>query len=234
MAIAIDRSTIQDSMSISVGEFLEKARSLTRGPLGIIALFIGLIYAMASIVLTVSNHLSSGERLPLVYFLATFPYYLLTVVAWLVAKYPKNLYPPGEYANEQNFVALMGGHLAEWRQVWTYRDLDFLYLEVLKIAIENPRFIIVDLIGRYRESFTGEERARYDAYAFLTWNVCETIFDRRQDVDLFTTWFPILRVQNKLHRAWFEFAENRLGFKESFQKYILANTELQPPQVPAA
>jgi hypothetical protein len=207
-------------MSDDLGTFASRATGLARGPLGILALLIGLIDAMASMVLAFSKNLSPEERLPLVYFLIVFPFVLLALLAWLVAKYPQNLYPPRDYANESNFVSLMGGRLSELRKAWAYRDLDFLYLEVLKIGIENPRFVNCELTRQYPTSFEGEERLRYDAYAFLTWNVCETIFDRQSDADLYQTWLPVLRVENKLHRQWFELAENRLGFKEPFQNYV--------------
>lgn len=207
-------------MSDDLGTFASRATGLSRGPLGILALLIGLFEAIASMVLVVSKNLTPSERLPLVYFIVVFPFVLLGLFGWLVAKHPLNLYPPREYANESNFVSLMSGRLTELRTAWAYRDLDFLYLEVLKLGIENPHFVNVELTNRYPEAFDGEERLRYDAYAFLTWNVCETIFDRQSDDDLYQTWLPIIRVENKLHRRWFEVPENRLGFKESFQSYV--------------
>jgi hypothetical protein len=207
-------------MAESLGTFASHATGLSRGPLGILALLIGLIEAIASMVLVLSKTLNPSERLPLVYFLVVFPFVLLGLLGWLVAKYPQNLYPPRDYANESNFVSLMGGRLSDLRTAWAYRDLDFLYLEVLKLGIENPNFVNAELTNRYPEAFEGAERLRYDAYAFLTWNVCETIFDRQSDDDLYQTWLPIIRVENRLHRHWFEVEENRLGFKEPFQNYV--------------
>jgi hypothetical protein len=207
-------------MSETLGDFASRATGLARGPLGILALLIGLLEAMASMVLVFSTNLTPSERLPLVYFLVVFPSLLLALLTWLVARHPQNLYPPRDYTNENNFVSLMGGRLSELRTSWAYRDLDFLYLEVLKIGINNPRFINPELTNQYLMAFEGEERLRYESYAFLTWNVCETIFDRRTDKDLYQTWLPILRVENKLHRRWFDLPENRLGFKDAFQKYV--------------
>jgi hypothetical protein len=207
-------------MPETLGGFASRSMGLARGPLGILALLIGLLEAMTSMVLVFSKNLTPSERLPLVYFLVAFPFLLLALLTWLVAKYPQNLYPPRDYVNESNFVSLMGGRLSELRSAWTYRDLDFLYLEVLKIGIENPRFVNPKLTNQYPLAFEGEERLRYESYAFLTWNVCETIFDRRTDEELYQTWLPILRVENKRHRRWFDLPENRLGFKDAFQRYV--------------
>ncbi len=220
-------------MSESLGTFASSATGLARGPLGILALLIGLMDAIASLVLVFAKNLSPAERLPLVYSLVGFPPLLLILLVWLVAKHPRNLYPPSDYANQSDFVNLMGGRLSELRSAWAYRDLDFLYLEVLKLGIENPRFVDADLTNRYPIAFEGEERLRYEAYAFLTWNVCETIFDRQIDEDLYQTWLPIIRVENKLHRRWFEAPENRLGFKEPFQQYIRQSAMFTIPSPPA-
>lgn len=47
-------------------DFGKTAESLARNPLGIIALFIVLIYGFASIVVVFGSNLQSGERVPLV------------------------------------------------------------------------------------------------------------------------------------------------------------------------
>jgi len=47
--------------------FAASARHLARNPLGIIALFIVLIYAFASLVVGFSNKLTAAERLPVIW-----------------------------------------------------------------------------------------------------------------------------------------------------------------------
>jgi hypothetical protein len=75
--------------------FGKTAKALARGPLGIIALFIALVYAMAGLVFILAKDVNPGERTPLIYFLVIFPCFVLGVFAWLVAKHHEKLYAPG-------------------------------------------------------------------------------------------------------------------------------------------
>ena len=52
-----------------LGTFSEAAKGLARNPLGIIALFIVLLYGFAALTLGINSSLQSTERLPLVWFL---------------------------------------------------------------------------------------------------------------------------------------------------------------------
>src|SRR6266700_2783349 len=55
-----------------------------------------------------------------------------------------------------------------------YAELDRVYFELLKIALEQPYladFAAMPDPSRQRE---------YDAYAFMVWNFLETVFDRCQ------------------------------------------------------
>src|SRR5215468_6568861 len=76
--------------------FGEIAKSLARNPLGIIALFIVLVYAFASLVTAFAGSFTSAERLPLIYFLITFPVLVLTVFSWLVSKHSGKLFAPSD------------------------------------------------------------------------------------------------------------------------------------------
>lgn len=87
-------------------DFNQTAARLSRNPLGIIALFIVLVYAMASLVL-VQGHFEGSERLPLVWFLVVFPPAVLVAFVFLVAKHHTKLYAPGDYRNEDNFVSAL-------------------------------------------------------------------------------------------------------------------------------
>lgn len=82
--------------------------SLARNPLGIIALFIVLVYAMASVVLGVTSaHLIGIERLILVWFLALFPVLVLGVFGWLVSRHHSKLYSPSDFKDETNYMRLL-------------------------------------------------------------------------------------------------------------------------------
>jgi hypothetical protein len=114
------------------------------------------------------------------------------------------------------------------RRITLYQDLDRLYLEVLKLAIQYPRFANPKLTLDYQRSFKGEELLMYEAYAFIVWNVCETIADRRKDKTLFRSWEPVLKAENERHRAWFDSGDNRSKFKMDFRKLI--QQRYPPPQ----
>lgn len=94
-------------MNDSLKTFGETAKGLSRNPLGIIALFIVLVYGFASLVTAFGSTLKDGERLPLVYFLVVFPVLVLGVFAWLVSRHAGKLYSPGEYKDESNYVAVV-------------------------------------------------------------------------------------------------------------------------------
>jgi len=92
------------------GGFFENVPALTKNPLGIIGLFISLIYGFGSIVITFSKDLSANEKAPLIWFLVLFPVLVLIAFVYLVVFHHKKLYGPGDYKDEQNFVVT---HLPE-------------------------------------------------------------------------------------------------------------------------
>jgi hypothetical protein len=88
-----------------MGEFLDKARGLARNPLGIIALFIALIYGFATLLLgAAAEKLSCAERLPLVWFVVLFPVLVLGVFYLLVTRHHWKLYAPGDYKADESFL----------------------------------------------------------------------------------------------------------------------------------
>lgn len=106
------------------------------------------------------------------------------------------------------------------RREQRYADIDNLYLEVLKLGIQNPKFRDINHCQNYKKEFeTIEERCKYECYAYIVWNICETIFDRK-DSELFETWKPVIIAENKLHRQWFDNPENHYKFKKSFRDYV--------------
>ena len=86
--------------------FGETAKSLSRNPLGIIALFIVLVYGFASLVTAFAGSFTSGECLPLIYFLVVFPVFVLGAFLWLVSKHSGSLYAPSDFKNEDNYVKM--------------------------------------------------------------------------------------------------------------------------------
>ena len=101
-----------------------------------------------------------------------------------------------------------------------YADIDSMYLGILKIGIDHPEFVNPKNTTDYMKRFKDEnELLRYETYAYIVWNLCETIYDRRDD-DLFNTWRTVIVAENKLHRKWLDDPENHHKFKGEFLKYV--------------
>ncbi|ACE85032.1 pYEATS domain-containing protein [Cellvibrio japonicus] len=84
--------------------FYQTAKSLARNPLGIIALFIILVYAVAGIVISMAKPDFYNNPLhPAVLFLAIFPVVVLAVFAYLVVNHHRNLYAPEDYEDQKDF-----------------------------------------------------------------------------------------------------------------------------------
>lgn len=88
---------------MSTKQFAESAKGFTKSPLGIIALFIVLVYGFASLVVSFGQNI--GENVtPLIYFLVLFPVLVFVGFLWLVAKHHRKLYGPSDFKDEDNFV----------------------------------------------------------------------------------------------------------------------------------
>ncbi len=95
-------------MSDNLGTMGETAKALSRNPLGIVALFIVLVYAMAALVLGVAaTGLAPFERVLLVLFLVGFPPGVLWVFRDLVINHTGKLYSPADFREEKNFMEVV-------------------------------------------------------------------------------------------------------------------------------
>ena len=75
----------------------------------------------------------------------------------------------------------------------SYSDLDVLYLDILKMGVENPELRDREKTTHYKESFSNEQLIKYETYAYMVWNVCETVYDRTQGNEKnMTTWKPVI------------------------------------------
>ncbi len=91
-------------MNSSISEFSKAAQKLSRNPLGIIALFIVLVYGIAALLLGVSSsNLQPNERLPLIYFLVIFPFIVLIAFYRLVSNHHFKLYAPNDFQDKEGF-----------------------------------------------------------------------------------------------------------------------------------
>jgi ABC-type transport system involved in multi-copper enzyme maturation permease subunit len=92
-------------------DFMNQAKGLTKNPLGIIALFVSLIYGFACLVLStsISNLNEISERLPLIWFIILFPIIILICFVFLVTKHHGKLYSPSDYGNAESFLKTLEG-----------------------------------------------------------------------------------------------------------------------------
>ena len=86
--------------------FGETAKNLSRNPVGILALFIVLIYSFAALVITFSSNLQADERKIIIWFIVIFSVLVLTTYVWLVTYHHEKFYSPNDFSNEDNFVKL--------------------------------------------------------------------------------------------------------------------------------
>ncbi len=87
-------------------EFGTTAKGLSRNPLGIIALFIVLVYGLACLVVITGGSLRLSERLPIICFLIAFPFAVLGVFTYLVAFRAGQLFAPGDFKKEETYLEL--------------------------------------------------------------------------------------------------------------------------------
>jgi hypothetical protein len=86
-------------------EFLKNAKEFARNPLGIIALFISLIYGFVSLLLNSSaEKLTENERWPLIVFIVVFPVLVLGAFYRLVTNHHGKLYAPADFKDDKSFL----------------------------------------------------------------------------------------------------------------------------------
>lgn len=93
-------------MADTLREFGIAAKGLARNPLGIIALFVVLVYGLASLVIIFSGSMTASERTPLIYFLVVFPFIILGIFTWLVIGHSDKLFAPSDFKNEENYMKM--------------------------------------------------------------------------------------------------------------------------------
>lgn len=99
--------------------------------------------------------------------------------------------------------------------VSNYTELDRMYFDLLQMAVENPH-LIDPAAAR-----DGKQQREYDTYAFMVWNVMESIYDRcHGDNELCETWYPVIDTEEQRHRRWFEDPRNRVKFKDRFCRFV--------------
>ena len=92
-------------MATDLKSFADSAKGFTKSPLGIIALFIVLVYGFATLAVSFGNHLKDYVIL-LVCFLVFFPIIVFFGFLWLVSQHHDKIYGPSDFRNEDNFLKM--------------------------------------------------------------------------------------------------------------------------------
>lgn len=121
--------------------FASSAKELSRNPLGIIGLFLVLVYGFAGIV-TASKVLEKDQRQILIYFLVLFPMVVLFVFYKLVTEHYNKLYSPSDYADEENFMKAIKIGIDNSNKIG---DLEALTEEISKKINEQPLYRYTEL-----------------------------------------------------------------------------------------
>ena len=112
------------------------------------------------------------------------------------------------------------------RRAEAYSSFDDTYSKLLEFAFQFPKFRDKKLTSEFRKHFHGDDLIKYQTYAFMCWNFCETIYDIKSDLlnlsqkSIFNTWVVVIAAENDLHRSWFDEIENEKKFKREFRDYI--------------
>jgi hypothetical protein len=109
-----------------------------------------------------------------------------------------------------------------------YAELDRMYGELLKLAIDKPHLRDPDA------KRTDEQQRQYEYYAHLSWCVVEAIHDRAEDAHLLSIWRTAIEIENNLHHEWFDRPENAYMFRPAFREYIAKNFPKPAPAPVAA
>lgn len=83
--------------------FAESLKYFVRSPLGVIALFITLIYGFATLTISLGNNLKEHIE-PLIWFLVVFPVLVFLGFLWLVTKHFDKIYGPSDFENNRYFL----------------------------------------------------------------------------------------------------------------------------------
>lgn len=86
--------------------FISEAKNFIKNPLGIIGLFIVLVYASAAIVTGTTAKGALDAGLPMTWFLVVFPFFILGVFTFLVIKHHLKLYGPSDFIDQSLWLKI--------------------------------------------------------------------------------------------------------------------------------
>lgn len=128
------------------------------------------------------------------------------------------------------------------RNAALYATFDTLYQDVLDKGLAKPHLRNPDNTSNYKAMFRGNDLVEYQTYAYMVFNVCETIADGLDFYEkrpmgflkglewlirhafpvtadpewLRVTWRPVLAAEKQLHGQWLEDQKPGVRFKKEF------------------
>jgi hypothetical protein len=129
---------------------------------------------------------------------------------------------PSDAAGKMNVLEENDEPFNDFNEI--YMDIDKQYADLLRKALDMP-----ELRNRARTSTyfllppTDAFREKYHVYAYLCWNLVETIHDAQLDKSghfiSSETWEPVILEEFRLHLEWFR--RNVHLFKDRFRRFVL-------------
>lgn len=105
-------------------------KNLTKNPLGIIAIFLGVLYGVAGLLLAAdSQPLSNLNQTILTVLVFLFPFVSLGVFAWLVSCHHAKLYAPRDYRSDRSFLDSVANPTPEERDAKIEKEAEALQIE---------------------------------------------------------------------------------------------------------
>jgi len=164
-------------MTANFESFTKSAKDLSRNPLGIIALFIVLVYGFACLLFGFSSEsLSADEKTPLIWFIIIFPVLILFLFGWLVSGHHDKLYSPSDYRDDRSFLTTLQQRSSKNHKTIenSNQRIDDLmkYGEGYKAIDEQETIIKKDLEARNLEYSSETAKAlirQVSAFQFLYW-----------------------------------------------------------------
>lgn len=101
----------------------------------------------------------------------------------------------------------------------SYDVFDSTYKDLLAVALDHPELRNEHKTTSYQTSFSDDNRIRYETYAFMCLNFCETLYDRGNE-ELMHTWGVVIEIEYQLHKSWLKEESNKLKFKTEFVEFL--------------
>lgn len=87
-------------------DFGNTAKSLSKSPLGVLSLFLVLVYALACAVFNFKSGLSETQNEVFLCFIVFFPIFIFVAFMWVWVYHSDKLFAPSDFSDENNFIKL--------------------------------------------------------------------------------------------------------------------------------